>query len=43
MHTANIVATMQVYDTPALMTHNAKGFEQFADKISIETLASENG
>ena len=33
---ANIVATMQAYDIPSLLTHNIKDFERFGKLIRIE-------
>jgi predicted nucleic acid-binding protein len=38
VHDANIVATMQAYGIPALLTHNTKDFERFADVIRIEKI-----
>lgn len=38
VHDANIVATMQAYDIPALLTHNTKDFERFGKIIRIEAL-----
>jgi predicted nucleic acid-binding protein len=36
VHDANIVAAMQAYGIPALLTHNTKDFERFGDAIRIE-------
>lgn len=36
VHDANIVASMQAYGIPALLTHNARDFERFREKIRIE-------
>jgi predicted nucleic acid-binding protein len=36
VHDANIVATMKTYGIPALLTHNKKDFERFAQIIYIE-------
>ena len=36
VHDANIVATMQAYAIPALLTHNNKDFERFGDRIRVE-------
>ena len=36
IHDANIVATMQAYDIPCLLTHNVKDFERFGEVIRIE-------
>jgi len=36
VHDANIVATMQAYGIPALLTHNTKDFERFGETIRIE-------
>jgi len=36
IHDANIVATMQAYAIPALLTHNTKDFERFGEVIRIE-------
>jgi len=36
VHDANIVATMQAYGVPALLTHNTKDFERFGKVIRIE-------
>lgn len=36
VHDANIVATMLAYDIPCLLTHNAKDFERFGERIRIE-------
>lgn len=36
VHDANIVATMQAYDIPALLTHNTKDFERFGQVVRIE-------
>lgn len=41
VHDANIVATMLAYGIPALLTHNSKDFERFADQIVVETLKPE--
>jgi predicted nucleic acid-binding protein len=38
VHDANIVATMQAYDIPCLLTHNAKDFERFEEVIRIEEI-----
>lgn len=38
VHDANIVATMQVYGIPAILTHNIKDFERYGSLIQIETL-----
>jgi predicted nucleic acid-binding protein len=38
VHDANIVASMQAYGIPALLTHNTKDFERFADVIRIEKI-----
>ena len=35
IHDANIVATMQAYNIPKLLTHNIKDFERYADLIEI--------
>ena len=40
IHDANIVATMQAYDVPCLLTHNVKDFNKFSNIIEVETLAS---
>ncbi len=36
VHDANIVATMKTYGITALLTHNVKDFERFAEIINIE-------
>lgn len=36
VHDANIVATMQAYGIPALLTHNTQDFERFGEIITIE-------
>lgn len=36
VHDANIVATMQAYGIPVLLTHNTKDFERFGEMIKIE-------
>lgn len=36
VHDANIVATMQAYGIPAVLTHNGKDFERFGDVIRVE-------
>lgn len=36
VHDANIVATMQAYGIPALLTHNIKDFERFGQVVRIE-------
>ncbi|WP_372720338.1 type II toxin-antitoxin system VapC family toxin [Immundisolibacter sp.] len=36
VHDTNIVATMQAYGIPALLTHNTKDFERFGEAIRIE-------
>ncbi len=36
VHDANVVATMQTYGIPALLTHNIKDFERFGEVIRIE-------
>lgn len=36
VHDANIVATMQAYGIPALLTHNTKDFERFGEVVRIE-------
>jgi len=38
VHDANIVATMQAYGIPALLTHNIKDFEQFGEVVRIEAI-----
>ena len=38
VHDANIVATMQAYGIPALLTHNTKDFERFGEMIRIQGL-----
>lgn len=38
VHDANIVATMQVYLIPSLLTHNVQDFERFGELIKIEGL-----
>lgn len=38
IHDANIVATMQVYAIPALLTHNVSDFERFGQAIRIERI-----
>jgi len=38
VHDANIVATMQAYGIPALLTHNTKDFERFEEVIKIERI-----
>ncbi|MEN8133204.1 MAG: PIN domain-containing protein [Pseudomonadota bacterium] len=38
IHDANIVATMQAYDIPCLLTHNIKDFERFGQLIRIEDI-----
>ena len=38
VHDTNIVATMQAYGIPALLTHNTKDFERFGEVIRIEGL-----
>ncbi|WP_133510470.1 type II toxin-antitoxin system VapC family toxin [Candidatus Thiosymbion oneisti] len=40
IHDANIVATMQAYVIPCLLTHNSKDFERFREVIRIEEIAS---
>lgn len=39
VHDANIVATMLAYNIPALLTHNTKDFERFAETIQIEDIS----
>ncbi len=36
VHDANIVATMQAYNIPCLLTHNIKDFKRFGEVIKIE-------
>ena len=36
VHDANIVATMLAYDIPCLLTHNARDFERFPERIRID-------
>ena len=36
VHDANIIATMKVYDIPALLTHNTEDFERFREVVRIE-------
>ncbi|GAB6044353.1 type II toxin-antitoxin system VapC family toxin [Endothiovibrio diazotrophicus] len=36
VHDANIVATMQAFGVPSLLTHNIKDFERFEGMIGIE-------
>jgi predicted nucleic acid-binding protein len=36
VHDANIVATMLANDIPAILTHNTKDFERFAELVTIE-------
>jgi predicted nucleic acid-binding protein len=36
VHDANIVAAMQAYGIPALLTHNTQDFERFGKIITIE-------
>lgn len=36
VHDANIVATLQAYAIPALLTHNVKDFERFGQVVRIE-------
>jgi len=38
IHDANIVATMQVYAIPCLLTHNGEDFERFGEIIGIERI-----
>lgn len=38
VHDTNIVATMQAYGIPALLTHNVKDFKQFGAIIRIEEI-----
>jgi predicted nucleic acid-binding protein len=38
VHDANIVATMLAHGIPALLTHNGKDFERFADRIAVEAI-----
>ncbi|HEY5603194.1 MAG TPA: type II toxin-antitoxin system VapC family toxin [Gammaproteobacteria bacterium] len=38
VHDANVVATMQAYGIPALLTHNVKDFERFGEVIRIEKI-----
>jgi len=38
VHDANIVATMLAYGIPTLLTHNAKVFERFTDRIAVEAM-----
>lgn len=38
VHDANIVATMLTHGIPALLTHNGKDFERFADHIRVESI-----
>jgi predicted nucleic acid-binding protein len=38
VHDTNIVATMQAYGIPALLTHNTKDFQRFGEVIRIEAL-----
>lgn len=35
IHDANIVATMLVYDIPALLTHNVADFKRYQDLITV--------
>jgi predicted nucleic acid-binding protein len=36
VHDANIVAAMQAYDIPALLTHNTQDFKRFGEIITIQ-------
>ena len=36
VHDANIIATMQAYGIPALLTHNIKDFERFGEIVRVE-------
>jgi predicted nucleic acid-binding protein len=36
VHDANIVAAMQAYSIPALLTHNTRDFKRFGEIITIE-------
>ncbi len=38
VHDANIVATMQAFKIPKILTHNTKDFERFSDIIEIVPL-----
>lgn len=38
VHDANIVASMLAYEIPCLLTHNAKDFERFEERIRIEAI-----
>jgi len=38
VHDVNIVATMQAYDIPALLTHNTKDFKRFGEIVRIEEI-----
>jgi len=40
VHDANIVATMQTYGIPCLLTHNVRDFERFEEIIRIERIDS---
>jgi len=40
VHDANIVATMQAYGIPALLTHNIKDFERFEEVVRIDGLGT---
>lgn len=39
IHDANIVATMQAYKIPSLLTHNTQDFNRFANLITVIPLA----
>ncbi|MCP4235075.1 MAG: type II toxin-antitoxin system VapC family toxin [Aestuariibacter sp.] len=40
VHDANIVATMQAYDIPCLLTHNIKDFKRFGEVIKTEGIGA---
>jgi len=41
VHDTNIVATMQAYGIPALLTHNTKDFERFGKEVRVEGIDSD--
>ena len=38
VHDANIIATMQAFHIPALLTHNARDFARFKARVRIEVI-----
>ncbi len=40
VHDANIVATMQAYDIPCLLTHNIKDFKRIGEVIKTDGIGA---